>query len=245
MKNAHLRFGHLIYTKVLKKTTTRFKLPLDRFIGESKSNSQVKAHLISVIGGDTQIAALNAAVANRDSFTVEAPDQTSFHVTLGANAESYRGSLQVEEHKRPLRHLVAISEELAQIGSGKNTERTILFDDSPQFVWASLAQVHGLPGTAEWSDWITAELKRLKTVQQLVGIGCNPVLVKGPKGLFMNCISSGLRDGKLQFPDSNGPIGWDRLSLSQLLVPKATQGNHGTRQDIAGQGTKVRSCVLK
>jgi hypothetical protein len=218
VKNAHLRFGHLVYTKVQKKTTTRFKVPLDRFIGESEANSQLKAHLISVIGGDTQIAAVSAAIANRDWFTVEAPGQTSFHVTLGANAESYRGSLQVEGHKRPLRHLVAISEELAQVGSGKNAERTILLNDSPQFAWASLAHVHGLPGMTEWADWIAGELKRLNAVQSLIGIGCNPVLVKGPKGLFMNCISRGLRDGMLQFPDSNGPIRWDRLSLSQLLM---------------------------
>jgi hypothetical protein len=220
VKNAHLRFGHLVYIKVLKKTTTRFKLPLDRFIGEAESNAQVKAHLVSVIGGDTQIAALSAAVANSDSFSVEAPDQTSFHVSLGANAESYRGSLQVEGHKRPLRHLVAISEELAQVGNGKNGERTILFHDSPSFVWASLAHIHGLPGTAEWADWIMAELKRLKAVQPLTGIGCNPLLVKGPKGLFMNCISRGMRDGKLQFPESNGPIEWNVPSLAQLLATK-------------------------
>lgn len=47
-------------------------------------------------GGDTQIAATAAAVANRDWFTVEAPDQTSLRATLGANAESYRGSLIVD-----------------------------------------------------------------------------------------------------------------------------------------------------
>jgi hypothetical protein len=217
VKNAHLRFGHLVYTKVLKKTTTRFKVPLDRFIGESESNSQFRAHLISVIGGDTQIAALNAAIANWDWFTVEAPDQTSFYVTLGANAESYRGSLQVDGHKRPLRHLVAISEELAQVGSGKNAERTILLHDSAQFAWASLAHVHGLPGTGEWADWIAGELKRLNAVQPLIGIGCSPVLVKGPKSLFMNCISRGLRDGKLQFPEGNGPIEWSRLTLPQML----------------------------
>ena len=217
MKNAHLRFGHLIFTKALKKTTTRFKVPLDRFIGEPESNSHVKAHLISVIGGDTQIAALAAAVANCDSFTVEAPDQSSFHITLGAKAESYRGSLQLED-KRALRHLVAVSEELAQVGSGKNTERTILLDDSPQFLWASLARLHGLPGTQEWSEWITAELMRLKAVQPLIGIGCNPILVKGPKGLFMNCISRGLRDGKLGFPESNGPIDWSQFSIPELLA---------------------------
>lgn len=218
MKNAHLRFGHLVFTKVLKKTTTRLKLPLDRFIGESESNSHVKAHLISVIGGDTQIAALGAAVANRESFTIEAPDQTSFHLTLGAYAECYRGSLQVDGYKRPFRHLVAISEELAQVGSRRNTERTILVHDSPQFVWASLAHVDGLPGMPEWADSIVGILKRLKAIQPLIGIGCNPVLAKGSKGLFMNCISRGLRDGKLQFPDSNGPIQWKGLSLSQLLT---------------------------
>ena len=220
MKNAHLRFGHLVYTKVFKKTTTHFKLPLDRFIGEPESNSQMKAHLISVVGGDTQIAALSAAVANRDGFTVEASDHAAFRITLGANAECYRGSLQLEGHKRPLRHLVAVSEELTQTASRKNTDRTIIFDDSAQFVWASLAHVHGVPGIGEWADWIVNDLKRLKVIQTLVGIGCSPVLVKGPKGLFMNCISRGLREGKLQFPGNNGPVQWSRVSLSQLLVPE-------------------------
>lgn len=221
MKNAHLRFGHLTYTKVLKKTTTRFRVPLDRFIGESESNSQVKAHLISVIGGDTQLAGLSAAIFNSDSFTIEGPDQTTYRVTLGAKAECYRGSLHLEEQKRPLRHLVAISEELAQVGTVKNAERAILFHDAPQFVWASLAHVHGLPGMPDWAGWIVNELKRLKAVRPLLGIGCNPVLVKGPKGLFMNCISRGVRDGRLQFPESNGAIQWNPLSLSQLLLAES------------------------
>jgi hypothetical protein len=218
VKNAHLRFGHLIYTKPLKKTTTRFKVPLDRFIGESESNSHAKGHLISAIGGDTQIAALAAAVANNDSFTVEAPDESAFRVTLGAKAECYRGSLRLEEHKRPLRHLVAISEELAQIGSGKTTDRAILLDDDYQFVWSALTHLHGLPGTPDWAEWIMGELNRVQALQPLIGIGCSPVLVKGPKGLFMNCISRGLRDSKLHFPESNGSIGWSAVTLSQLLL---------------------------
>lgn len=218
MKNAHLRFGHLVYSRVLKKTTTRFRLPLDRFIGESDSGSQSKAHLISVIGGDTQIAAIAAAVANRDWFTVEARGEQTLHVSLGANAECYRGSLQIEGYKRPLRHLIAVSEELAQMGSGKSTERVILLDDSPHFAWASLAYIHGIPGTADWAMWIMAELQRLKAVHPLFGIGCSPILIKGTKGLFMNCVSRGLRDRMLQFPASNGPIPWDRISLPQLLT---------------------------
>ena len=58
MKNAHLRFGWLTYVKSTEKTTTSIKLRLDRFIGEVLPDPprQAKAHLISVIGGDTQIA---------------------------------------------------------------------------------------------------------------------------------------------------------------------------------------------
>jgi hypothetical protein len=220
VKNAHLRFGHLTYTKALKKTTTRFRVPLDRFIGESESNSVAKAHLISVIGGDTQIAGLAAAVANNDSFTVEAHGQT-LRSTLGAKAQCFRGSLHLEQHSRPLRHLIAISEELSQIATGKNTERAILFDDGSHFVWSALTHLHGIPGTPDWAEWIIDELKRLQSIQPLIGIGCSPVLVKGPKGLFMNCISRGLRDGKLQFPESNRGIEWSAMTLSQLLLPDA------------------------
>lgn len=220
MKNAHLRFGRLGYTKVLKKTTSHFKIPLDRFIGEPSDNqSLLNAHLISVVGGDTQIAAVGAAIANREWFGIQFPDGSTVRMTLGVNAQSYRGSVSLESSKHPLRHLVAISEELSQIGTGKATERVILFDDSPEFVWKSLSQIHGVPGACEWAGWLMGELKRLKKIEPLRGIGCNPVLVKGPKGMFMNYISRGLRSGKLQFPESNGPVHWNRVSLSQLLTP--------------------------
>jgi hypothetical protein len=219
MKNAHLRFGRLGYTKVLKKTTSHFKIPLDRFIGEPLENhSLCQAHLISVAGGDTQIAAVSAAIANRDWFTIESPDGTNFRATLGGNAQSYRGSVNFADSKHPLRHLVAISEELNQMGTGKTTERVILLDDSPEFVWKSLAQVHGAPGLCEWADWIIGELTRQKAIVPLPGIGCSPVLVKATKGMLMNCISRGVRNGKLQFPPNNGPVQWGRLSLSQLLT---------------------------
>jgi hypothetical protein len=75
MKDAHLRFGWLTYVKVTEKTTTNIKLRLDRFIGELLPDSprQAKAHLISVIGGDTQIAAVSAAISLGDRFMVEGP----------------------------------------------------------------------------------------------------------------------------------------------------------------------------
>jgi len=217
VKNAHLRFGHLIYSRVLKKTTSRFRLPLDRLIVETESNSRCQAHVLSVIGGDTQIAAVGAAVTNRDWFTAEAPDGTEFYLTLGANAVTYRGSLQLNGMKRPLRHLIAISEELAQAGTGKDSERVILIDDSPTFVWASLVAAHGLPAMADWADWMVSELKRIKAILPLNGVGCSAVLVKGSKGLFMNCISRGLRQGALGFPPQNGPIAWSHTTLATML----------------------------
>src|ERR1700689_4906618 len=68
MKNAHLRFGWLTYVKSTEKTTTSIKLRLDRFIGEVLPDPprQAKAHLISVIGGDTKVAAVRAALSLGD-----------------------------------------------------------------------------------------------------------------------------------------------------------------------------------
>jgi hypothetical protein len=83
---------------------------------------------------------------------------------LGANAQSYRGSISVEGSKHLLRHRVAVSEELSQIGTGKISERVILLDGSPEFVWKSLAQIHGVPGVSDWSSRVLSELKRMKKI---------------------------------------------------------------------------------
>src|SRR5215471_5434038 len=62
-KNAHLRFGCLTYVKSTEKTTTNIKLRLER-CGEMLPDPprQAKAHLVSVIGVDKQIAAVSAAI---------------------------------------------------------------------------------------------------------------------------------------------------------------------------------------
>ena len=73
MKNAHERFGVLEYTKRMKDTTTRIRLRLDRFIGGVENERNAKAHLISVLGGDSDVGAIWAAVIEQNHFTVEAP----------------------------------------------------------------------------------------------------------------------------------------------------------------------------
>jgi hypothetical protein len=218
VRNAHLRFGHLIYSRAQKKSTTRFRVPLDRFIGERESDSVVKAHLISVVGGDTQVAAIAAAVSSCDSFMIESPDYPPLRAGLGGKAQCYRGSLVLKDFKRPLRHLIAMSEELTRPAAAAETERAILFDDSAHFVWSALTQLYGLPAVPDWADWMLSELTRLNAVEPLIGVGCNPVLIKGPKGLFMNCISRGVREGLLRFPETNGSVEWRIESLSHRLL---------------------------
>ena len=97
MKNAHLRFGWVTYVKSTEKTTTSIKLRLDRFIGEVLPDPprQAKAHLISVIGGDTQISAVSAAISMGDRFVVEGLDCQPTRVCLERNAQCFRGSIQL------------------------------------------------------------------------------------------------------------------------------------------------------
>jgi hypothetical protein len=80
-----------------------------------------------------------------------------------------------------------------------------------------VAQIHGVPGRPEWANWVVGELRRAKSLEPLLGIGCSPVLVKGGKGLFMNCVSRGLRSRKLTFPEHNGPVLWPSFPIAELL----------------------------
>jgi hypothetical protein len=200
----------------MKKTASRYRVRLDRFIGERQAHGTVQAHLVSVIGGDTQIAGIAAAIASHDWFTVDSPGEGSRHVSLGDRAECYRASIQLPAG-RPLRHLVALSRELAEMNAGNNLERIILSDDAEDFIWTAVAQIHGVPGRPEWANWIVSELRRAKSVEPLIGIGCSPTLVKGGKGLFMNCVSRGLRSRKLAFPEHNGPVLWPSFPITELL----------------------------
>jgi hypothetical protein len=223
MKNAHLRFGWLTYYKQTEKTTTTFKLRLDRFIGEVAPDSprRAKAHLISVIGGDTQIAAVNAAISTDESFEIEGPEVAPIHVSLGRNAQTHRASLQMSDRKRPLRHLIGISEEL--FNNSGSTGRTILPQFDPAFLWMSLAQIHGLPGIPEWADWFCGRLEKHRSILPLLGIGCHPVLVKGDKKRFLRWLGMGVERRLLGFPATTGRIEWPHVSLTEVFRPEDIQ----------------------
>ena len=221
MKNAHLRLGWLTYVKSTEKTTTSIKLRLDRFIGEVLPDPprQAKAHLISVVGGDTQIAAISAAISLGDRFMVEGPEVQPIRVCLERNAQCFRGSIQLAGRKKPLRHLVGMSEEFASENMSSNSKRTLLAGADKDFVWASIAHVYGIPGIPEWADWFAGELDTHRALIRALGIGCDPVIVKGEKEQFLDWLSWGVESGAIRFPADTGSVRWPSVNLQDIFQP--------------------------
>jgi hypothetical protein len=219
MKNAHLRFGWLTYVKSTEKTTTSIKLRLDRFIGEALPDPprQAKAHLISVIGGDTQVAAISAAISLGDRFMVEGPGVEPIRVCLERNAQCFKGSVQTPGGKKPLRHLIALSEEFASSNASASSGRTLLASSENRFVWASLAHMYGIPGIPDWADWFAGELEMRKAIIPALGIGCDPVIVKGEKEQFLDWLSWGVESEAIRFPAETSSIHWPSLGLKDIL----------------------------
>ena len=206
MKNAHERFGKLLYRRQTEKTATNLRVFLDAFVGEERG----KAHLVSVIGGDVEIGALAAAFANGDSFTVMDPYGAESIVSLGEKPLCFRGSIVVPGRKRPLRHLVSCSQELADTTSDG---KLLLISDDHSFIWSSLVRHYGLPATPEWGAWMIAQLQQQKRIQPLVGFGYSGVAIKAKRKELLALLRRGLRNRKLAFPPSNGAVEWPEIRL--------------------------------
>jgi hypothetical protein len=240
MKNAHERFGVLEYTKRMKDTTTRIRLRLDRFIGEVDDARNGKSHLISVLGGDSDVGAIWAAVVEQNHFTVEAPGFDPMTASLGEDAQCFRGTITIAGRK-PIRHLVAISAGLAKTRPGADPQgrRTILCDNDPTFVLYRISQRFGLPVVPEWADWFNEELGRRGAINPLIGLGCTPVLVSGTKKLFLKWIRRALRQKRIEVPDRNGPAHW---SMARSFF-RINQDNldEGSRQEISEETSAMRA----
>lgn len=221
MNNAHLRFGWLTFVKSTEKTTTSIKLHLDRFIGEVLPDPprQAKAHLISVIGGDTQISAVSAAISMGDRFMVDGPDLPPIRVCLERNAQCFKGSVQLAVRKKPLRHLIGMSEEFASGNISANSGKTLLASSDNRFVWASIAHIHGIPGIPEWAGWFADELNTHRAITRALGIGCDPVIVKGEKEQFLDWLSWGVESEAIRFPAETGSIRWPSVNLQDIFRP--------------------------
>lgn len=216
MQNAHERFGTLEFTKRVKDTTTRIRVCMDRLIAEEAKEEPRPAgvHLLSVTGSDAEIAALWAGVTEGAFFQVQLPGNSLFPGSLGPEAQCFRGSVVVAGRNRPIRHLVAVSAELAKTKPGTDREgaRTILCHDDPAFVLYRVASRYGLPVVPEWAAWFMRELRQRKAIRPLIGLGCSPVVVNGNKSIFLKWISRALREGSIRIPGESGSITWKLLN---------------------------------
>ena len=236
MQNAHERFALLEFVKRTKDTMTRVRVHLDRAVLEYKNgdHTSATAHLLSMIGGDSEIGALYAAVVEGGLFRIEFPASAGISASLGPSAQCFRGSIMVPGRKRPVRHLVAVSAEMAKTKPGADREgtRTILCDDEPAFVLYRLACRYGLPAVPEWALWFVRELSQRKAIVPLLGFGCSPVLVKGNKAGFLKWIGRALKEHTIQVPQKNGPVSW-----------KMPRGFFNTQALVQIENAAIAQCV--
>ena len=203
MKNAHLRMGSLQFTNVLRDTTIDVSVRMDRLIAEHDSDGRsARCHLASVIGNDQEIAAIAAAISEEARFYASGPGLDRLMIDLGKEAEVFRGSISIPGRRRPVRHLVAVSEELSRTRAGgePTARQTVLCDDDPEFLLYRLGVRFGLPVLPDWSEWFGHELARHNAIEPLIGVGCRPVLVKGTKKRFLGWIGHALKRGLIRVP---------------------------------------------
>ena len=204
MDNAHLRFGTLRFYKVTHDTTLDVRLWMDRLILEPTNRGAVgSAHLVSVFGGDQDVAAMAAAILDKATLQVAGPEVPTAQVSLGEDARVFRATIAVPGRKRPLRHVVAVSKELAQTQPGADLQarRTIVCSDDPMLVLHRIGVRFGLPVLPEWSDWFWHELQVRHALQQITGLGCRPVLVNGTRKRFLGWIGHALKRNQIFIPD--------------------------------------------
>jgi hypothetical protein len=168
--------------------------------------------------------------------------------SLGEDAQCFRGTITIAGRK-PIRHLVAISAELAKTrpGADPGGRRTILCDNDPTFVLYRIAQRFGLPVVPEWADWLNEEINRRGAIKPLIGVGCSPVMVSGTKKLFLKWIRSALRQKRIEVPDRNGPVRWSlahsffrigQNDLEEASRQEPGEESHGFR----AEGEEAPSC---
>lgn len=208
MQNAHLRLGRLEYIKPAvspKSTSTHVTVTMDRLIVEPASDEKQapRCHLLSVFGGEQEIAAIHAAIADHANFRIAGPDLSPMVISVGERAHTFRGLIQAPGRRQPVRHLVSVSQDLfeTQAGANAQADRTVVYSADPEFLVYRLGVRFGIPLLPCWSEWIRAELTRQSRVRTLLGLGCNPVLVGASKQELLDLIAGAVKRGVLSIPD--------------------------------------------
>jgi len=214
MQNAHLRLGLLEYQRMTQRISTRIRVRVDRYVGEDW-----QAHLLSVFGNDSDVGAITAAVHEKATFTLTFPDNTTREISLGERASCYKRAVTLSDRKHPVRHLLAVSEELHTNGG---VGRTMLLRYRQDEAWASLVSFLDLPAEPSWAHHVLGVMEEKERIKELDGIGCQPVLLSATTEEVLAWIGEGLRSHALRFPEKSGPVVWPQFSLGEILRATAS-----------------------
>ena len=212
MENAHLRLGQLEFRQSTDKISTMLRVHCDCYMGKEEQGL-----LLSIFGGDTEIAAISAAVAANSGFSLKFPGEdgeTNLCVRMGENAANMRGTILIPGMNHPVRHLVVVSQALRQNGIDGST---YLLNYSPDVAWALMASVMGLPARPEWGSWVIDQLDLQHRIAPLTGFGCNPYSIWATRDELLNILSQGVRSMNLRFPEANGPVQWPILTVGEYF----------------------------
>ena len=199
-------------------TITNITLGLNCLVAEPDPEAVTSLHLVSVFGGDQDVGAVLAAAHEALRFRLSIGERELVG-TLGEKPMIYRASLQIPECKRPVRHAVLLSKVFFETTLGANSEarRTVLYDDTSEFVLHRLAVRFGLPVLPEWAEWFSTELRRRGMVEELIGLNCNPIAIKGTKLRLLRILSQGLRRKAIEIP-AEVPAVVARSRATSILV---------------------------
>jgi hypothetical protein len=210
MENAHLRMGVLEFERHSEKISTRVRVRISQYIGEAE-----EGHLLSVFGSDSDVGAITA-VHEQAHFRLTFPDRREQDMSLGERAACYRGSISMPGRKQPVRHLIALSEEIRGLGS---MSRTYVLQFDPVDAWTAIVQRLELPAVPDWAGYMMEILKKNDRIKELDSIGCLPVVMSAGTEEVLQWMEAGVVAGDLQFPKKNGPIRWPCVPLSEDLRP--------------------------
>jgi len=213
MENAHLRMGLLEYERYTEKIATRIRVRITHYIGEDED-----AHLVSVIGNDSDIGAITAAVHEQSRFRLTFPNGEIQEISLGEGAMCCRGSISIPGRKQAVRHMIVLSEELRGM---KSLSRTFVLRREPTEVWTALVHRFGLPGLPEWAEPMTRILEKEKRIVPVDSIGCSAAVISATCEELLEWMGDGVGRGELSFPEANGPIRWFNGTLVEALQPES------------------------
>jgi hypothetical protein len=123
-------------------------------------------HLLSVFGNDSDVGRITVAVHENAAFSLTFPDGETKEVTLGEHASCYKGAVTLPGRKHPVRHLLAVSQELHANGSAG---RTIVLRYRCEKAWATLVSFLWLPADPTWADYILGIVEGKKRIEEIDG----------------------------------------------------------------------------